>query len=772
MTILFICAGDELDVDKSSELDVSQESNSSTSEMEVCEEVVTSAPSSSQEAYSSTSEIEVSEEVDALVRPGSSPSTSTSTSSTSTSTPSTNSCYALSTVVRELTNNMEKLKQCSDEKDAQISVLRERNRKLEDRSKIVEKGILKCFSVNQAKSLISGKPITRWQDEDMANALALKGLGLKCYRYLRNTIKLPLPSTSSINRWVSGINVEPGLLNSVLRMMTQQSPKLTPGQKACTICFDEMKIDSKYCYDRGADRIYNKSSNVQVIMAQGILYNWVQPLYYGYDQRVTKDLLCSIITATEKTGFPVHGVVCDLSGANQGLWRSLGISRSSTSFENPHDPNRKVHVFADPPHLLKLVRNNLIDHGIETAYGTANSDPLYEVIRYQKGDLKMTPRLSELNLCVKGPMRQNVKLAAQLLSESMAKAIQKMAKCGDIKSKNWAVTSYLIDLIDKWFDVLNSSEQFGHKPSINAFTASDFQVETLKSIIHVFESATVKGKVFPFVNGIITSSKSIINLFVDMKEIYSVSFLYTRRLNQDALEHSFGILRQMGRGYEHPDPVSFKYRMRQFILSKKHVLVSINPNTLPFRKDVFVVEGIREFQNCSSPIKKGVGELLELDGERNDENNLDAKVVECMSLDEDFEEFVVPKDEVDGFHYVLGFVAFKFKDQYPYFCSKEKKNTWVALKDRGSLKHMNDDFLESFTKLEEVFRKRHLQTLFGESEAVAKLTMMAGRIKDIPEDVKEYYLRCRIYFRIKTLNKALSLEKTRKSLKKMKKTES
>ncbi|MPC78606.1 hypothetical protein E2C01_073098 [Portunus trituberculatus] len=75
----------------------------------------------------------------------STPSTSTSTPSNSTSTPCTNSCYALSTMVRDLTNNMEKLKQCNDEKDAQISVLRERNRKLEDTSKAVEKRILKCF---------------------------------------------------------------------------------------------------------------------------------------------------------------------------------------------------------------------------------------------------------------------------------------------------------------------------------------------------------------------------------------------------------------------------------------------------------------------------------------------------------------------------------------------------------------------------------------------------------------------------------------------------
>ena len=113
MIILFICAGDELDVDKSSELDVSQESNSSTSEMEVCEEVVNSAPSNSQEAYSSTSEIKVSEEVDALVLPSSSPSknhsevdTSTSarsTPSTSTSNPCTNYCYALPPMARKLT---------------------------------------------------------------------------------------------------------------------------------------------------------------------------------------------------------------------------------------------------------------------------------------------------------------------------------------------------------------------------------------------------------------------------------------------------------------------------------------------------------------------------------------------------------------------------------------------------------------------------------------------------------------------------------------------
>ena len=536
---VFIFAGDKL-------LDVSYQSTSTTSEMDISVDESTSTSSPFLQA------------VDA-----SRPSTSTSppflqavdasrpSTSSQSKYPSTTSQASLSP---QVIKHIKKLENCSDQKEAAISVVTEENRKL-------EQGMLKCFTVHQAQCLISGKPISRWQDTDVTNALALKSLGIKSYKYIRNVMNIPLPSVSTINRWISGINVEPGILNSVLRMMSQKSESFTLGQKACTLSFDEMKIDKKYCYDRGADRIYNPSNNVQVVMAQGILHKWVQPLYYSYDTKVTKELLTEIIKATEKAGYPVHGIVCDLSGANQGLLKSLGISMSCTSFENPQHPNRKVHVFADPPHMLKLVRNNLLDYGIETSFGFVNSDPLYEVIRYQKGDYKLTPRLSEENLTVSGPHRQKVKLAAHLLSESMVLALKQLAKKGILKSKNWEATSHFIDLVDKWFDLMNSSPNNVSKQSNNAFTSSEYQLNILSSVIEVFETAKVNDRVFPFMNGIVISSKSIHNIFADLKEMYSFRMLYTRRLNQDALEKSFGIIRQMGRGYEHPDPVSFKYRM-------------------------------------------------------------------------------------------------------------------------------------------------------------------------------------------------------------------
>lgn len=157
-----------------------------------------------------------------------------------------------------------------------------------------------------------------------------------------------------------------------------------------------------------------------------------------------------------------------------------------------------------------------------------------------------------------------------------------------------------------WFDIMNSSSKNGHKPSAAGFVASPYQLSILTRIINMFQNATVKGKTFPFQTGIVISSKSVMKLYADMKDIYSVSFLLTRRVNQDSLERFFGILRQMRSAFDHPEPTNFKYRMRQFVLSKKHVLVSVNPNTMSFKKDSFMVEGIKEFKKFSSPVKKGV----------------------------------------------------------------------------------------------------------------------------------------------------------------------
>lgn len=162
-----------------------------------------------------------------------------------------------------------------------------------------------CFSQAQIKALKTGKPVTRWKESDIISALALCSLSMKTYTYLRDK-DVPLPSVSTLRRWISDVNVEPGILNSVIRMMHIRGASLSIEEKICIISFDERKIEKKYSYDKAADKMYTPKNYVQVLMARGIIGGWKQPVFYDFDCKMTKDLLIQIITEVEKAGFPVH----------------------------------------------------------------------------------------------------------------------------------------------------------------------------------------------------------------------------------------------------------------------------------------------------------------------------------------------------------------------------------------------------------------------------------------------------------------------------------
>ena len=243
-------------------------------------------------------------------------------------------------------------------KSLKAKFIKERNSKrTEFRTKITE--ILQpFFSPTQINFFIDKKKIRKWTDDDIAAALALKSVSPKAYKFIKCSWKLPLPDVSKLDSWVKDVNVELGLLNITLRVMKVKGQGMTRGEQACVLSFDEMKLHESYSYDKGADRAYGPHKYVQVVVARSIIGKWRQPIYYDFDQKVTKELLFSIISSIEDAGFPVHACVSDMGGSNIGLHTSLGINVANPSFTNPADESRQVHVLADPPHLFKLVRNN------------------------------------------------------------------------------------------------------------------------------------------------------------------------------------------------------------------------------------------------------------------------------------------------------------------------------------------------------------------------------------------------------------------------------
>lgn len=55
-------------------------------------------------------------------------------------------------------------------------------------------------------------------------------------------------------------------------------------------------------------------------MARGLCSNWKQPVYFGFDKALTKEVVQDTISELYKSGFTVVGVTSDLGPSNNGVW--------------------------------------------------------------------------------------------------------------------------------------------------------------------------------------------------------------------------------------------------------------------------------------------------------------------------------------------------------------------------------------------------------------------------------------------------------------------
>lgn len=156
---------------------------------------------------------------------------------------------------------------------------------------------------------------------------------------------------------------------------------------------------------------------------------------------ITKAIIkMAIIKAVEYTSDEVHAFVC---GSKLSLLNQLGISNAQTFFQNPADDTRDVHVFLNAPHLLKLTRNRFLDHGFDSLdrKQQISSAPIIELLAVDSGELELRHKLSDQHINLKGSQRQQVRYAMELMSGSVANALQFLGKNGKLVSKDWRETA-------------------------------------------------------------------------------------------------------------------------------------------------------------------------------------------------------------------------------------------------------------------------------------------------------------------------------------------
>lgn len=198
---------------------------------------------------------------------------------------------------------------------------------------------------------------------------------------------------------------------------------------------------------------------------------------------------------------------------------------------------RKNIFFADTPHLLKLIRNWLLDTGFVSEDGTKISKwPLHQLVEHQT-EISAIYKISIEHLECTGATRQRVSLAAQLLSHSVAETLIRHKKNdGD----QFEMLGQFIETVNDWFDVMNSYQPSNNVLSKSAFgnvVAYDTQLSILDKMDNLIENmrCTNRENILTFQEDILMSINSIKNLFIELKNEYPLSYILTHKLNQDVL---------------------------------------------------------------------------------------------------------------------------------------------------------------------------------------------------------------------------------------------
>lgn len=192
-----------------------------------------------------------------------------------------------------------------------------------------------------------------------------------------------------------------------------------------------------------------------------------------------------------------------------------------------------------------------------------------------------------LHLECKNSFRQKVSLAAELLSNSVSKALllchKDESEAAEQKSARENLSKF-IEIVNNWFDVMNSYTRDDSLPLKSAYGNSMYiakQNDALDKMYNMMLNSRCVGKrgIQKFQRGILMSINSMKQLFLHLKEKWKISYIMTHKLNQDALENLCAQLRVKGGANDHPTPIDLLNRLRMLILGKPMPLWSMNAST-------------------------------------------------------------------------------------------------------------------------------------------------------------------------------------------------
>lgn len=516
---------------------------------------------------------------------------------------------------------MEKATAIGEKRKKKIAALRSRTWRLQKKSAemstVIEELKMRSLVNQESADLLSSiEPVNRdflkkflckdttarkYTPELRKFALTLHYISTKAYNFVRKQFNTCLPHPRTLSRWYQCIDGNPGFSKEsikAVKLLNEINRKKNPLHKTlCALSFDEIAIRKGVHFDGSncigfvnfGDTDINHNDNDQiakdalVFMLTCINGSWKIPLGYFLINGISAEQKASLVkicveTLNQDCGVDILTLTFDGCAANISMAKILGCKLDSTDFIDPSFTvgNNKIVIFPDPSHMLKLVRNTLGEKGpIIDPYGRVISwDYVKALVELQDNEgLHLGNKLTKSHInFVKQVMK--VKLAAQVMSESVANAIEFCERELNISNfKHSAGTVNFIRKMNNLFDVLNSRNLKAHtyKKPLCGKNFSEIKLFLDEMILYltklklggknIMESQRKTGFM-----GFLICIKSVIRLYETQVVNDNLKFLSTYKMSQDHLEYFFSAIRAKGGFNNNPSAQQFKTAFKRMLV--------------------------------------------------------------------------------------------------------------------------------------------------------------------------------------------------------------
>ena len=553
--------------------------------------------------------------------------------------------------------------------------------------------IFKCQLDNYHK-LPKGR---RFTDQMKMVSLGINAQSTKTYEFLSDIFILTTKTT--LDKTTSGLKVPPGPNPNIMKALKKKVESMPDRSKDVQLCLDEMHLKTSLSYRRDKDVIEGfadyggieeppkeYANQALVWCVRGLHHKLKQPLGYLFSSDATppsvmKKLIDECLTELFAMGLRVQFLITDQWSSNRKLvTKYLGVRIDKPFYMfNEH----KIFVAYDPPHLLKSVRNNLLNKDYVMPDGNLIMwDHVRDMVELETAKplkLRLAPKLARsTHVAPSSFKRMKVKYAAQVFSNTTAAALSTYATAVNSPIASNAVhTARFLKKMDNLFDCFQSVAKFSEKPYKGAITETSPHVEYLQEMDKLFKVLKTQKRRTVEVDDLADDEQpqntekntkkkrkptqppcfagwrltihAILQFWEEAKKSGETE-LKTRNMNQDCLGNLFGVVRRLGGNSDNPTCVLFRQFFKQIIISDiLNLRHSGGANCeLDTAKILFDFDSLQSLRND--------------DDDDGDENNNDADL-DCTGV-------VVPvfnnlnEDSVEAnkIFYIAGVCAKKFVD--------------------------------------------------------------------------------------------------------------